>query len=560
MSGWPIAFAVLAPLLGIAAFVVVHSAHALRWLLPLASVPALLAALLPSDSLVLPELLLGSRLEVDELGRAVLLLVGLAWSAAGWWAADRLHARFRVFAMFWLAALAGMVIAAVAADLATFYTGYVVMTLAGYGLVVHERSPQAWRAGRVYLVLAMSGEGLLLSGLLFIGARVGNAELASLPAALNGDDAVRAGALLLGGFAVKMGVAPLHVWLPVAHPVAPVPASAILSGVLVKAGLLGALRTVPAQPFDLTGLPATLAIGVGLFTALYGVAMGLPQQRLKTALAYSTVSQMGLLFAAVAAALGAQGERGGALITLLVLHHGLNKSALFLAAGSEPAASRLRLVLLALPALAIAGLPFTTGELAKSALKEALAGSALGAWSGPLLAASSFATALLMLRVFRLARGTADGKGGAVPPVHPAWCLLVIAASVAPWLQAALDGIARVPDVSHACDATWPAVLALGVAWTWHRLGGAAWMPAIPEGDLLAPATATVAALRRGMRLLLRSSAGAAALAAAAGVRLKASRFRFASVVRRMESSLVTLPVAGVLMLSLTGLLWWAMV
>ncbi|HUG25650.1 complex I subunit 5 family protein [Piscinibacter sp.] len=558
MSGWPIAFAVLAPLLGIAAFGVVRSAHALRWLLPLASVPALLAALLPSDGLVLPGVLLGSRLEVDGLGRAVLLLVGLAWSAAGWWAADRLRARFRVFAIFWLAALAGMVIAAVAADLATFYTGYVVMTLAGYGLVVHERSPEAWRAGRVYLVLALLGEALLLSGLLFIGARVGNAELASLPAALSGGDAVLAGALLLGGFAVKMGVAPLHVWLPVAHPVAPVPASAILSGVLVKAGLLGALRTVPAQPFDLTGLPATLAIGLGLFTSLYGVAMGLPQQRLKTVLAYSTVSQMGLLFAAVAATLGVQGERGAALITLLVLHHGLNKSALFLAAGSKPAASRLRLVLLALPALAIAGLPFTTGELAKSALKEALVGSAFGAWAVPLLATSSFATALLMLRVFSLARSPQDGKD-AVPPVHPAWCLLVIAASVMPWLQAGLDGIARVPDASHAWDATWPAVLALAAAWVWRRFGAAAWMPAIPEGDLLAPATATVAALRRAWQRVVQWGTAADAMAAAAALRLKASRARFASIVQQMESSLVTLPVAGVLLLSLTGLLWWAM-
>src|SRR5690606_31512805 len=115
-------------------------------------------------------------------------------------------------------------------------------------------------------------------------------------------DARLAGTLLLTGFAVKIGVVPLHIWLPLAHPVAPVPASAILSGVLVKAGLLGALRTVPEEAFGSSGA-TTVLLALGLVTALYGVVAGLGQARLKTVLAYSTVSQMGLLFVALALAL-----------------------------------------------------------------------------------------------------------------------------------------------------------------------------------------------------------------------------------------------------------------
>jgi len=111
---------------------------------------------------------------------------------------------------------------------------------------------------------------------------------------------------------------PLHVWLPVAHPVAPVPASAVLSGVLVKLGLLGMMRVLPEGSLA----PATLVFFLGLATSAYGALAGLGQTRLKTVLAYSTVSQMGLLFAGFAALQAAGG--GTAVLGLLALHHGLN--------------------------------------------------------------------------------------------------------------------------------------------------------------------------------------------------------------------------------------------
>lgn len=185
---------------------------------------------------------------VDELARPLLLLAGVAWSAAAWFAAGRLNERSRIFALFWLATLAGLQLAVLAGEIATFYTGYVVMTFAAYGLVVHECSTAAVDAARVYMVMALFGEALLLTGVLHLGVQLGNAPLSSLPAALQGAEASWAAVLLLGGLAVKMGLVPLHLWLPVAHPVAPMAASAILSGVIVKAGPLGALRLLPAAP------------------------------------------------------------------------------------------------------------------------------------------------------------------------------------------------------------------------------------------------------------------------------------------------------------------------
>jgi formate hydrogenlyase subunit 3/multisubunit Na+/H+ antiporter MnhD subunit len=556
MPDFALALAVLAPLALLAALLAPGATGVVRRLLPLASVPAGLAALGPGDGLALPAALLGARLALDDVGRAVLLLIGLAWSAAGWFAADRIDGHFRRFAAFWLATLAGSVLAALAADLATFYAGYVAMTLAAWGLVVHEGDAAARRAARVYLVLALAGEGLLLAGLLMVGARVGNAALAELPAALQGGEAALAGGLMLAGFGVKLAIVPLHVWLPLAHPVAPVPASAILSGVLVKAGLLGALRTVPAAPF--AEAPAvTLLLVLGLATAVHGAAMGLAQARLKTVLAYSTVSQLGLLTLALALALGPGAERGGPLVVLLVLHHGLNKAALFLAAGCAPGATRWRLLLLALPALSIAGVPPSTGELAKAALKHALEDSAVAGWAASWLVLSSLLTALLMLHVFDVARRTPPH--GAPPPVHPAWCVSVLLGATVPWLQAARDGLARWPGVADAASALWPAALAVVLALAWRRLGPRASSIRIPEGDLIVPAEAAVRALGRLARPIPQGAATLAAHALRQGERAMALARRAGSQVRRAEAGMASVPAAGVVVLVLAGLAAWAL-
>jgi L-aminopeptidase/D-esterase-like protein len=112
--------------------------------------------------------------------------------------------------------------------------------------------------------------------------------------------------LLLLGFGLKAGLVPLHVWLPLAHPAAPMPASAVLSGAIIKAGIIGLVRFLPFE----AGAPGWgIALGaLGLFGAFYAVAFGVLQRNPKTILAYSSVSQMGVVMAALGFGLAAGDE------------------------------------------------------------------------------------------------------------------------------------------------------------------------------------------------------------------------------------------------------------
>jgi len=438
-----IALALLLPLVALAAL----PHPRLLWpMLVVAPLPLALLGVSGDGEARASLMLLGSGFATDAVNRPLLVLAGVGWALAGAYVRAGVDRRQPGFAVCWLLTLAGLCTALLGADLVSFYLGYVLMTVAAYGLVVHERSEEAWRAGRVYLVLALCGEALVLSGLLMLGATHGNADFASLRQA---PPAGLASTLLLLGFAVKLGVVPLHVWLPLAHPVAPVPASAVLSGVLVKAGLLGMLRFVPPQ-----GLPdSELLFAVGFFAVAFGALAGLAQSRLKTVLAYSTVSQMGLAVVALGALQSAGSGAALAALGLFALHHGLNKIALFLAAGHRLNGWPARLLFL-LPAAALAGAPFTSGALAKRALKEGLDSAGAAPWLIGLGVGSVLTTALL-LHAFELARAQAEGRAS----VHPAWVGAVAAGVLLPWWLAAT--LAHLPAWSavSVLEGVWPLVL-----------------------------------------------------------------------------------------------------
>jgi len=525
--------ALLLPLLGCAA----RGPRLQSLALVLAPLPLLALGLVGEGELRLPWLLLGFSLAVDEANRALLLLAGLGWSLAGAYAGSVIDQRRRGFVLFWMLTLAGQALALLGADPASFYLGYVCMTLAAYGLIVHARSAEAWRAGRIYLVLALLGEAAVLSGLLILLGTWGNASFAELQELGLPPTAAMLVAL---GFAVKLGVVPLHVWLPLAHPVAPVPASAVLSGLLVKAGLLGLLRFSPTMP-DL----AEVALVLGLATAAYGALVGLCQSRLKTVLAYSTVSQMGLALAGFAAVLsGAGREAAVAALGLFALHHGLNKIALFLAAGHR-LASPLAHAAFLLPAAALAGLPLSSGYLAKLALKDSLTQAGAEAWMIA-LSLSSVLTTMLLLHAWRLA--SAQTKGRDAP--HLAWLLAALAGLLLPWIWAA--GLARDWLSPLALfDAFWPLLigLLLHLAWRhWHT----APRLTLPEGDV-------VVMFERCVRWILQPLDRLASR----WMRLEPSLpdlLPRAPVLRRMEIALARLPVAGLLLLGLLLGLGWALV
>jgi hypothetical protein len=247
------------------------------WLPAITALPALAAVVLvPSGyEIEIPWLLLGSVLGLDWTGRIFLGFTAILWLAAGLHAAGSMRAsphagRFRTF---FLLAMAGNLWLIVGQDLASFYAGFSLMGLASYGLVVHNRDRLALRAGKVYRVMTVLGELTLFVALVMIANET--ETLVPKSADLIGLSDLTVG-LLLAGLAIKAGLVPVHVWLPLAYPAAPVPASAVLSGAMSKVALLGWLRFLPIGEVPMTewGL---LLIVTGLLTLFYALPIGLVQ-------------------------------------------------------------------------------------------------------------------------------------------------------------------------------------------------------------------------------------------------------------------------------------------
>jgi formate hydrogenlyase subunit 3/multisubunit Na+/H+ antiporter MnhD subunit len=435
---------------------------------------------------------LGLSLAVDGAGAVFLGTGALLWLIAGFYARSYMAGGPRAgqFSAFWLGTLAGTHGTVIAADIVTFYMSFSLMSLASYALVVHDREPAAWRAGRIYIILAIVGETSLLAGFIIAAAAADSLVITQVQAALP-DSPLRNWALagFLVGFGMKAGLVPLHVWLPLAHPQAPTPASAVLSGVIVNAGIIGLMRFVP---FDGGAWSATLVV-LGLATTYYGALAGLTQANTKALLAYSTLSQMGVLVTVIGAA------EATSAASLYAAHHGLAKGALFLGIGVVAAAGRrhLRWVLpvVVLMALSIAGLPLTGGALAKLAIKDPLGDG----MTGTLVTASAVTTALVMLRFVWL-EATAPRDDAGTPPlglVLP-WAATVVASLAGPWVlfPVLTDHPASYPFTPENLWAgLWPILLALAIA----ALALILKLPAVslPQGDLVVIAEAAARRIRR---------------------------------------------------------------
>jgi len=541
---WVIALPVVLPLLAALALALPEPARGrvirLAPWLPL----SLLLPWLAVEPVHAPALLLGLALGIDAVAAPLVLLCSIAWTLAGWFAAGSIVRDRRMFWGGWLLSLAGISLALLALDLAGFYAGYAMLSLASWLLIVHARTAEAWRAGRVYLVLALAGEMAVFAGVMAIAAQGGNV---ALPLLYTIDLGASPRLLILAGFAVKMGIIPLHLWLPLAHPVAPVPASAILSGVIVKAGLLGWLRLAPPGIAGGEALAAAL-IPIGLATAFVGVVLGLTQQRVKVILAYSTISQMGLVLCLYAALLSRPDQAVVALpwLGVLVLHHGLNKAALFLSCGCSPGRSWLRRLLVAVPALSLAGAPLMTGMLAKAGIKQGFAAAGLGAGWILALSLSSTATALLLWHFWQ--RVTRDDH---YTRAHPAWIAMTLAALGVPW--AWLHGSELDPHLLHGLwPATWPLLLAAVILAAWRRMRPGR-CPALPPGDLVVPLEAGLAGLGRVPRRLAERRLPTLP-------NLYRLHVRIIAVFLWAERKMSAMPVAGALILGVGGLLWWVSV
>jgi formate hydrogenlyase subunit 3/multisubunit Na+/H+ antiporter MnhD subunit len=525
---------------------------------PWAALPALVLALVTDSgsSVSIPWLLLGMQLGLDVTGQVFLLVTSIVWLAAGIYARgylvdDRHLGRFWFFFLMSMSGNLGLIIAQ---DVVTFYFAFAAMTFAAYGLVVHTGSTSSRRAGRTYI------EMCILSGMLLTVRVAGSIDLgiASSAVAIANDRNLIV-ALFLVGFGVKVGALPLHMWLPLAHPVAPTPASAVLSGCMIKAGLLGWIRFLPLGEVSLETWGG-FVIAAGLLAAFFGVIAGLLQDDPKTLLAYSSISQMGLM--TVALGIGFLGieswDLALAAVTVYVLHHSLAKGALFLSVGVVDAAKGSRwmrrtvLTGLTVAALALAGAPLTSGALAKSALKDA-AGLANATFVDLLLPVTSIATTLLMIRFVMQMRTQLVGDTALQrfqPWLWLPWGALVVLIGTIGWLLPWYVDLEiadpAVVTIAKVWSGVWPVLAGLAV------FGGATWLlrrykafPAlhIPPGDLVVVIEALTRFVPRTLPQRGDSQRGWSRLV----MRFQFNRPRLV----QMENDLSTWRVVGVVLMSL---------
>jgi len=407
------------------------------WITVIAPLPALLAAaVVPVGSSVsLPWLLLGVELGLDDTGLVFLLFSGLLWLvaslyAAGSLASDHMATRFRIF---FLLAMAGNLGLIVAQDAVSFYLGFTLMGLAVYGLIAHPASQHARRAARRYLVWTIAGEMLLFVAIVMLAAQHGGVVSFSVLQSSPPGGFVML--LLLTGFGIKLALPGLHLWLPQAYAVTPTPAVAVLSGAMIKAGLLGWLRFLPPGDAALVNWGQALLVA-GITGICFGAIAGLLQRTPRLLLGYSSISKMGVLTTGMGAAL-AWPEMAPVIIVAVVIyaaHHALVKGALFLGLGLVERGGlrpwvQAGLVFLA---LALAGAPLTSGAFAKSVLTASLPQGAEYLLS--LLAVSAFATTLLMARFLFLVRKHRDNKASPLPAESRiAWLMLLAIIAVFPF-------------------------------------------------------------------------------------------------------------------------------
>ncbi|WP_417043700.1 complex I subunit 5 family protein [Dysosmobacter sp.] len=307
------------------------------------AVLALAVCLLPERRLVLLTIQGSLRLvlQTDSLARFFMLLCVCIWVPVLLFAFPYVrHAggeqRFLGFYTMILGVLMGL---AMAANFVTMYMFFEMMSLITVPLVLHTATAAARRAGFKYLGYSVFGAGMALIGYFFVAYYLAAPDFAAggvidlAKSAQHRELLLVAYCLMIVGFGAKAGMVPMQAWLPAAHPVAPAPASAVLSGVITKGGVLAVIRVTYYMfgPEFLQGSwPQYVLLTLALATVFVGSMLALREKQLKRRLAYSTVSQVsyvlfGLLLLTPA---GVQ-----AAMTQMVFH-AIAKDTLFLAAGA----------------------------------------------------------------------------------------------------------------------------------------------------------------------------------------------------------------------------------
>ena len=411
----------------------------------------------PPEVAVLPLGLPGLpfHLRVDALSAFFLLLLSLASAGISIFSAGYFRAGEGttpgLMCVQYHAFLAAMALVMLADDAYVFMLAWETMAIASFFLVTTDhRIAEIRRAGFLYLLIAHIGAlGILLCfGVLHAGA----ADYTF--------DAIRAldrtawwasiaFFLALFGFGAKAGIVPLHVWLPEAHPAAPSPVSALMSGVMLKTAIYGLLRV----GFDLLHMQiwwwGVVALVLGLITALFGVIVAAIQTDMKRLLAFSSIENIGILVTGIGLTIlfSAYAKPLLAAVTLTaVLYHALNhaffKSLLFLATGSVLHATKERSL------GKLGGLIHRMPWVAGAALVGSLAIAGLPPLNG-------FVSEWLLLQAFLFTPSLPQSFINMLVPVAAA--ALVLALALAAYVMVKFYGIvflgrSREPNLVHAHD------------------------------------------------------------------------------------------------------------
>ena len=365
-------------------------------------------------------------LGTDAVGRFFALLVSAIWLIVGIFAFDYMeheNNRSRLFG-FYVMALGALIGICLSANLVTLYMFYEMMTLLTVPFVIHSGTKAAVKAGVKYLGFSVCGAALGLLGLFFLSGYWSTDLFTAGGVIDKGLAAGHEGALVVAfflmilGFGAKAGLFPLFAWLPTAHPVAPSPASAVLSGLITKMGVLAIIRVIYFQ-FGIDFVAGTWAQQAALWLAIFTVFMGsmlaYKEKVLKKRLAYSTVSNVSyVLFGLLV--LSPEGLTGA---LLQIFFHAIAKNGLFLAAGAiifytgitrtdelRGIGKKLPVTMcgFALCALSLIGIPPTGGFVAKWYLAQAGLGfGAAGVFGVAILMVSALLTAGYLLPIITAA-------------------------------------------------------------------------------------------------------------------------------------------------------------
>lgn len=386
------------------------------YLIPLAALPGLILAWWPPllGETVNSGLLLARQLGIDETGRWFLTLTATLWWIGSLLLQETLknHPHRRQLTSFFLLTMSGNLGVVLALDIVSFYAFFAIMSFTAYGMIFQSSQPTTHQPSRIYLKFVIAGEMALLAAFLMIVTIASeNLTLANTSHLIaNSPHSSLIIGLLLFGFGIKTGLLFVHVSLPITYAVLSPAVATVFGGAMLKAGILGWLRVLPLGTVSLPEWGMLLMI-MGLIAIFYGVLVGLMQRQPLALLAYSSISQIGLVCVLLASGLlnsDLWTSNWQMMVVRFSIHHAFSKGLLLMGSGltehTQGTHRKILLLLLLLPALGLAGAPLTSGMVIKGLMKYNLVSLPLP-WLDSLLwllALSSLTTTLLFARLFWL--------------------------------------------------------------------------------------------------------------------------------------------------------------